>query len=372
MNAGAVHRIMLASAFAGLFSAAVLSVAHILDLPVPCGGSPGCATVASHPSSKLFGVPIAFFGVTAYLVEIALIGRAVIERRARLAAFVLAGLGAVTSTGLLIYSHRVIQATCPWCVASGIAMAVMFVCGAVLLWSEQRCVATRPALVWTLGFATALAIGAQAGRMQRAASLPPISAERLAMLTPAQLLDPAKSMGPADAAVTITVFADFLCPACRGALASLLEYQNRNPRAVRLVYRHHPLSEIQGHTLSKAAAALSEMAAERGKFWEFVDGVHGDRKALTRETSLELMVRLGFDAGIVEARLDDEAEPAIARVQRDIALATQLGIISTPTFILKIGTHAPISVSQWNLPRVLNSPAVISALANEHRAVTRS
>ena len=114
MTPSVAHRIMLTAAFAGLFSAEVLSVAHVLDLPLPCGGSSGCATVASHPSSKLFGVPIAFFGVAFYLVEIVLIGRDAFGKRACRAAVGLAALGTATSVGLLIYSQIVIQATCPW------------------------------------------------------------------------------------------------------------------------------------------------------------------------------------------------------------------------------------------------------------------
>jgi hypothetical protein len=53
--------------FMGLFAAATLSLGYVLDLPVPCGGSNGCASVAAHSSSKLLGVPIAFFGVATYL-----------------------------------------------------------------------------------------------------------------------------------------------------------------------------------------------------------------------------------------------------------------------------------------------------------------
>jgi protein-disulfide isomerase/uncharacterized membrane protein len=374
MNPGVAHRIMLAAAFAGLFSASVLGVAHVLDLSVTCGGSRGCATVASHPSSKLFGVPIAFLGVAAYLTEIALLGRAAIGRRACLAAVVLAGLGPLISGGLMVYSQVVIRATCPWCVASGLAMAVMFLTGAILLRSFLSDFLSRsagPVLVWGLGFATALAIGIEAGRMQRAASLPPVASERLAMLAPAQLLDSANSLGPMDAAVTIVVFADFLCPACRGSVASLVEYQNRNPRAVRLVYRHLPFSEIRGHEMSKAAAALSEMAAERGKFWEFAAAVHGSRKTLTREDYLALMERLGIDPANVEARLNDEHEPAIARVQRDLALAAQLGIESTPTFILQAGAQPLIAASQRSLSKMLNSPAIVSVLAGENRMAMR-
>jgi protein-disulfide isomerase/uncharacterized membrane protein len=367
MNPGVAHRTMLAAAFVGLFSASVLGVAHVLDLPVPCGGSRGCATVAAHPSSKWFGVPVAFLGVAAYLAEIALLARPAFGRRARLVAFLLAGFGTFTSAGLLIYSQLVIHATCPWCVASGIAMTVMFIAGAVLFRSEQSITGVRSRLVWSLGLATSLAIGIQAGRMERAASLPPISAERLATLSPAQLLKSANSVGPMDAAVTIVVFADFLCPACRGGVVSLREYQNRNARAVRLVYRHLPFSEIRGHEMSKAAAALSEMAAERGVFWDFADAVHGARSTLTREDYLAMMQRLGFDPANVETRLDDEGEPAIASVQRDIALAAQLGINSTPTFIVQVGAHAPLSATLRSLPQLLNSPAVVSVLAGEHR-----
>ena len=49
-------------AFGGLFAAGVLSAGHILKLPVPCGSSSGCVAVASDPSSRFAGIPIAFFG----------------------------------------------------------------------------------------------------------------------------------------------------------------------------------------------------------------------------------------------------------------------------------------------------------------------
>ena len=54
-------------AFGGLLAAGVLSAGHILKLPVPCGSSNGCVAVASDPSSRFTGIPIAFFGVGAYV-----------------------------------------------------------------------------------------------------------------------------------------------------------------------------------------------------------------------------------------------------------------------------------------------------------------
>src|SRR5213592_761826 len=63
---------MLFVAFGGLFAAGVLSAGHILKLPVPCGSSNGCVAVASDPSSRFTGIPIAFFGVVAYIVILCL------------------------------------------------------------------------------------------------------------------------------------------------------------------------------------------------------------------------------------------------------------------------------------------------------------
>src|SRR4026207_289531 len=66
-------------AFGGLYAAAVLSAGHLLELPVPGGTSSGCATVASHPSSAVLGVPIALFGVAAYVAIIFLLTRATLR-----------------------------------------------------------------------------------------------------------------------------------------------------------------------------------------------------------------------------------------------------------------------------------------------------
>jgi uncharacterized membrane protein len=54
-------------AFGELFAAGVLSAGHFLKLPVPCGSSSGCVAVSSDPSSRFAGIPIAFFGVGAYI-----------------------------------------------------------------------------------------------------------------------------------------------------------------------------------------------------------------------------------------------------------------------------------------------------------------
>lgn len=347
----------LVVAFAGLFAAGVLGVGHLLDLPVPCGRGHGCVTIAMHPSSKILGVPIAFVGVAAYLAIVVLLANAADSRRARIALVVVTGVGTLVSAGLLVYAQAVIRATCGWCVASGVVMAVLLVLAVALLRARGVVRAVRPGVILGLGMCTAVALGMQAGMMQRSADAPPIPAERLAGLTAGELIDPAKSLGPADAALTIVEFADLRCPACRASHASLVAFQRANPSTVRLAFRHLPLMQIRGHELSGAAAALGEIAAEHGRFWPFAELVYRRRDLRNGKDLLGLLGGLDVSTEGVEARIADPKDPAVANVWRDKALAEKLGVHSTPTFLVLVDDRPSISANQRTLSRILRSLA---------------
>jgi uncharacterized membrane protein len=124
-------------AFGGLFAAGVLSAGHILKLPVPCGNSSGCVAVASDPSSRFAGIPIAFFGVVAYIVILCLLMRLDRARWTHFALLAVTGAGTILSARLLFYAHFVIRATCYWCVASAVAMAILFVIS-ICIWRAKR------------------------------------------------------------------------------------------------------------------------------------------------------------------------------------------------------------------------------------------
>src|SRR4029453_3472575 len=97
----------LLAAFGGLFAAGVLSAGHILKLPVPCGSSSGCVAVASDPSSRFAGIPIAFFGVGAYITILFLLSYLDRIHWAGFALVALTGVGATLSARLLFYAHFV-------------------------------------------------------------------------------------------------------------------------------------------------------------------------------------------------------------------------------------------------------------------------
>jgi len=353
--------------FVGLYAAAVLSTGHLLDLPVPCGRNRGCLAVALHPASRVFGVPIAYIGVVAWLALVGLHTASSRSRRAAVFLTVASGCGVAASAALLIYSHTVIHATCTWCAASGTAMTLLFLFSLPLLRRAVPRPPMQPLLLWCMALACAVAIGAQAGLMRKTALRSPVHASHLAKFSREQLTVGHGAIGPANAPVTVVMFGDLWCVACRDSLIALLDYQRKHPQALRVVYRHLPLWEIPGHRFSGTAAALAEIAAEHGKFWEFIDALHRQPRPLESAGYPTLLVRLGIPAEGIEERLADVTDPAVGRVLRDMDQAERLGMDSTPTFIILAEGEAAVSAGPRLLPALLNSATVQKLLLRSPR-----
>jgi len=150
-------------------------------------------------------------------------------------------------------------------------------------------------------------------------------------------LDPAgvPRRGLAEAQVELVLFGDLVCPYTRwaiwvmdGYLASLAdEHADR----VRLLFRHFPLEQI--HPRARAAALALAAAHRQGDdaFWRLLllliraDDFGDDAlRACAAAAGLDLAA---FDA--------DLADPATAAVvDRDLALALELRLPGTPSFIL--------------------------------------
>jgi uncharacterized membrane protein/predicted DsbA family dithiol-disulfide isomerase len=346
----------------GLLAAGMLSVGHFLDLPVPCGGAAGCATVAAHPSSKVSGIPIAYFGLVAYLVLLILLPRLHGSRNVLFLFVTIAGMGAAISAALLGYSHLVIRAVCAWCVVSGVAMVLSFYGGLALLKNPQTRSSIRAKLVGVVALAVALAISLQGYLLHRASEVPPLAAEKLATWLGSDLVTDAHAIGPEDAPITLIAFTDLSCSACRTAHPALRDYQAAYPKRVRLIYRHLPLWDIPGHESSGIAAAMAEIAGEEGKFWDVVHALFSRSTVFDRDGYLGLMASLGFDPTKIVERFENPGDPAIVRVQRDMALAESLGITATPTFLVLVNNSPPISANMRTLPGILSSPEITHLL----------
>jgi protein-disulfide isomerase/uncharacterized membrane protein len=344
--------------FVGLFAAAVLSAGYLLDLPVPCGRSRGCQAVAMLPASRIYGLPIAYVGVGAWLLLLGLLTANHRSRRATQALVAASGVGAAISAALLIHAHTAIGATCLWCAASGIAMTLLFLFSLPLLRRPVPRPPLRPLMVWGMALACALATGAQAGAMGKAARKAPVAAGVLAKFSSEELSAGRGALGPVKAPLTVVMFGDLWCGSCRDSMDALRHFQAEHPRAVRVVYRHLPLWEIPGHQFSGTSAALAEIASEHGKFWQFIDELHRQPRPPGPAGFLSLLGGLGISPDGIEERLADPDDPAVARVRRDMDLAERLGMDSTPSFLILAEGQPALSSGPRQLPVLLESPVV--------------
>lgn len=363
MGRGLLLALFLIASVGGLFAAGTLSLGYLLRLPVPCGKGHGCDLVAASPASHFLGVPIAHFGAVAFGLLLFLGCRQGLSRRGSALVVAFAGVATAISLGLFLFSNYRIGALCPWCIASGASMLAVFLSGLFLLWRGGALPGAKNWAAWGLWGVLAASLGLQAGWMERSSRLPPVPPERLRGLTAAQLVDPAKAIGPEDAPVTIVMFGDFFCGACKVVHEDIWKYRERNPEGVRLAFRNFPIHELRGHELSLMAAAVSEMAGEKGRFWEFSNLMYGQPSVPTRNAVLKIGEQVGLDPAGIERRLPNMKDRAVEAVMKDLAFGESLGLESTPQFLILLKGAEPVSASARMLPALLNSRPVIAALA---------
>jgi protein-disulfide isomerase len=156
--------------------------------------------------------------------------------------------------------------------------------------------------------------------------------------------------GPANAPVTIQMFADFECPFCQRVLPTLAEVRARHPGKVKVVWRHLPL-EFHARAKPAAIAAL-EARAQRGPdgFWAMAErlmqlpGIFSSGETSYRLTEkpelppltsafLTAQARaMGLDEARFVAAVDGQKHLPI--IEADEELAKALGVSGTPAFFV--------------------------------------
>jgi protein-disulfide isomerase len=150
-----------------------------------------------------------------------------------------------------------------------------------------------------------------------------------------QLLAAGVRMGPRDAALTIIVFSDFECPACRAFHETTAALRAKYPDAVAVVHVHHPLAR---HRLANAAARAAECAADQGVFEAFHDLL------FERQDSLGIKSWVAFASSAAVGNLQEfercfaRTEPH-PRIEAGLALGRQLELEGTPLVVVNGMRH---------------------------------
>ncbi|MFO0597511.1 MAG: thioredoxin domain-containing protein [Myxococcaceae bacterium] len=169
-------------------------------------------------------------------------------------------------------------------------------------------------------------------------------------------LDESPIKGPAGALVTVVEFSDYQCPFCSRAHNTILELEKQYEGKLRVAMKQHPLDF---HPNAKPAALAALAAGEQGKYWEMHNKIFANQQNLDAATFEGYARDLGLN---VEKWKSDQQLPKFqAQINKDTALAMQLGATGTPAFFIngkKISGAQPID----NFKRVIDEEL---AKANE-------
>ena len=170
--------------------------------------------------------------------------------------------------------------------------------------------------------------------------------------------------GPESAPITIVEYADFQCPYCTRALASLKQVEEKYAGKIRIVFRDFPLSQI--HPFAAKAAEAGACANDQGKFWPMHDKLFANQTKLAVTDLKQHATDLGLDATEFGTCLDSGKHAA--EIKKSVEEGQRYGLSGTPSFFINgrliVGAQPYDSFAQVideELERTPSAPAQTAA-----------
>lgn len=130
--------------------------------------------------------------------------------------------------------------------------------------------------------------------------------------------------------IVLVEFSDFQCPYCAKAHETLKQFMAKHQNQVTLVYKFLPLTQIHPEAMNSAKAAWA--AGQQGKFWEFQDALFSQQDKLGEPLYVATAKALKLD--LKKFDQDRKGDEASAAIQKDVAMAEQLGVSGTPFLVM--------------------------------------
>lgn len=338
-----------------------------------------CDAVAASPYSVLFGVPVSFWGVLAY---IAIIVVAVWSLKphfprkapegAGLGILSVMAVGSLITAAILGYiSHFLIQSFCVMCMLGYIINLGIAVCVVLALlkhglnplralWNDISFLLANLKFTASLGAAAAvvLLITLVAYPVPSMPEEPEMKTETGGDEINPAIREDAPFKGPEDAKITIVEFTDYECPACRASQQRLEEMLAPFRGRYRIMHRHFPLDQSCNPSIPRefnryscSASRHAICAQQQGRFWEMNELIFSSRRPLTDDHLRFLAEQAGLNLDEMEECLESGTPEEY--LARDIKDGIELEIRGTPS--LFIGGNVIVG-----LPRPEQINAVLS------------
>jgi protein-disulfide isomerase len=143
-----------------------------------------------------------------------------------------------------------------------------------------------------------------------------------------------KAIGNPNAPITMEVFGDFQCPACRGFFEGTTKQVIDDyviPGKVYLVHRDFPL---EMHPFARQAARLANAAAEFGQFENIERALYDHQDEWSNKGNIDEVIASNFPPAEfkkIQAFESSHMSEINASIERDRALGMQRNVNQTPT-----------------------------------------
>lgn len=121
-----ISGILLPAAFAGIVDSSYVTLHSAQGFVIPCGFAGGCEQVLNSPFSRIFGIPIAWLGLSFYVTVAATSLFAFFGFEKALRFSFAAAVPAFAFTGYLVFVQAyVLGAYCDYCLLSAILVSLI-------------------------------------------------------------------------------------------------------------------------------------------------------------------------------------------------------------------------------------------------------
>jgi protein-disulfide isomerase len=144
------------------------------------------------------------------------------------------------------------------------------------------------------------------------------------------------TVGAGNDGVTLVEYGDFQCPACAQYFPVLQQVKEEYGDRITFQFRHFPLEAI--HPNARAASRAAEAASIQGMFWEMHDHLFTYQSEWQSSGDpLSIFERYAQTIGIPDTekfKEDYRSSEVNAIINADLSAGRNLGVQSTPTFVL--------------------------------------
>jgi protein-disulfide isomerase len=136
-------------------------------------------------------------------------------------------------------------------------------------------------------------------------------------------------LGNEGGSVTLVVFADFECEACKAEVPILKRVLSSNQKDIRLVFKDFPLPS---HPNARRASEIARCAQDQGKFWQMHDALFSHQDELETVKMEVLSNEAGTDLTMLEQCVKNTA--GATRIDASIAEGNRLLVQEVPTLFV--------------------------------------